>query len=134
MRSDRTYTAIFLVYRRHSERSNEYTVVPGSVRVMGLTQTQNGQSFTCLEESIPPELQFQILENDILGACIKDTRNIDPLLIVGSSDGQNSNTYQVNIDQRCRSNAYSGVSMINSNFVQQETLTLHLQADIGMSI
>ena len=132
--NSRDFEAVFLIYRRESMTSDNYVTVVGSVREKALQwSVVQSSRFTCMDEVLSPEEYFEIQQNDIVGACIKDVGSDYPLLLVGTSSGSNFQTYQ--LDRRgyqdCTSVRTNIVDTSHSSFRQRSTSTLHLFANIG---
>jgi len=90
-------------------------------------------NFGCLVKERPPRYQFEIRENDIIGACIWDYCGVHPLLLTGASSSVNSRTYQldkINYDD-CMRSQYGSVNTNDTFFELRQTSILHLYAEIG---
>ena len=130
----RDFEAIFLIYRRESIASDNYMTVAGSVREKALQwSVVQSSRFTCMDEVLSSEEYFEIQQNDIVGACIKDVRGASPLLLVGTSSGSTFQTYQLDRSdyQDCTSVQTNIVDTSDSKFKPRRTSTLHLFANIG---
>ena len=129
------FRALFIIYRRSSPSSNNYQPVSGSITVVGV-RYRDMSRFGCLNQPITQ--QFEIQENDIVGACIQDVSNINPLYIIGDSGDSNRNhkLYQLNRGsyQQCRSDQIASVDTSHSDFRRRDRYTMHLYANIGMII
>ena len=126
--------AIFMIYRRESPNSDNYMVVPGSITSKTLEWREiKDESFGCLVDEIQPRYQFEIRENDIIGACIWDYWSIHPLLLTGISSSVNSLTYQLDIYpyDDCTYSQFESVDTTHSMFTLRQTAILHLYAEIG---
>ena len=135
--NSREFAALFIVFRRQSATSNNYIPVPGSVREKRIQwRVIKTSRFQCMYENLSTNEYFEIQENDIVGACIKDVGSNDPLLLVGTSSRSNFLTYQW--DERdyddCLLSQYSNVDTTHNDFIIRSTSTLHLYANIGEDI
>ncbi len=129
--NNREFSALFVVYRRHNDT---YIPVPGSVREKKIEwEVVRESSFHCTNETLQPSEYFEIQENDIVGACIKDTGDVDPLLIVGTSSESNYYTYQWDRPnfENCLNSQYYDVDSSHKDFKLRSTSVLHLYANIG---
>ena len=135
IRNSINFEVLFMVYRRSSIR-NYYSVVSGSIKEMAIPWSVVQRSeFTCMDEVLSSEEHFEILQNDIVGACIKDDFGLDyPLLLVGTSNGSSLRTYQLDRSniQYCTLSQTNPVDTSDTMFKQRSTSTLHLYANIGM--
>ena len=127
------FSAKFIIYRRQSPTSSSYISVPRSVREKRgrFLQYLLSSSFSCLEDILSPEEQFEVRENDIIGACLEQMNSIIPLYLVGKS-GTDSLLYQLDDNRNCRTALISKVNTNIARFRLQQDYTLHLYADIGM--
>ena len=133
-RDSDVHGAIFMVYRRESPSSDNYIAVPSSITSKTLEWREiKDESFGCLVDEIQPRYQFEIRENDIVGACIWDYCSIHPLLLTGTSVLVNSLTYQLDINpyDDCMYSQFESVDTTNSLFRLRQTAILHLYAEIG---
>ena len=76
----------FMVYRKNPSSSHVYNVVPNSV----YTYTANSFALPrqgCSSVSLSTEQQFQILENDLVAACVRDAGMISPLFVTSTGEG-----------------------------------------------
>ena len=63
--------ATFVVFRSESPGSSTYIPVPGSVIDIFLDPSNiTSSSFECRNKPLGPSEQFEIQENDVIGACI----------------------------------------------------------------
>ncbi len=137
IRDSQEFVAIFIVYRRQNAASNNYIPVPGSVREKRIQwRVIKTSRFQCMYENLSTNEYFEIQENDIVGACIKDTfflNPVDPLLLIGTSSGSSVLTYQWDRSGYglCSSFQYGFIDTSTGDFGIRSTSTLHLYANIG---
>ena len=129
------FAAKFIVYRRESPSSSNYRPVPGSITTKQL-EYRDLSRFGCLDETSIQ--QFEIQENDVIGACIMDVGQINPLYLVGGigSSVQNQKLYQY--DRRpyddCTTSQVGLVDTSHNDFRLRNRFKLHLFANIGEKI
>ena len=126
------FAAKFIVYRRESPSSSNYRPVPGSITTKQL-EYRDLSRFGCLDETSIQ--QFEIQENDVIGACIMDMGRINPLYLVGGigSSVQDQKLYQYdrrNYDD-CTTSQIGTVDTSRNDFRLRNRFKLHLFANIG---
>ena len=122
-----------MVYRRSPPTNDTYTLVPGSIRTLDLNHTV-ANTFRCREETVP---RFEIQENDVVGACVKNMGNVDPLYLVGDTDDDSANNKLYQLDrgmtEKCQNDRLESVDTGHDDFMQRDEFVLHLYAIIGES-
>ncbi len=116
-----------------SPTSDIYVPVTGS-NTSKILEYQDLSNFDCLDE--PVINQFEIQENDIVGACIRnDGLAINPLYLVGdtNSNSNNQKLYQFNKGgyEDCTPSQIGSVNTDNNKFILRDEHILHLYANIG---
>ena len=125
------YVAKFIVYRRSPSNDNTYEPVLGSVTTKILFG-DDASRFHCRTEEVDG---FEIRENDVVSACVKDNSTIDPLYLVGESRSDEQNfLYQYNRRnyEDCTDQQLSSVDTMHNDFRRISRRTLHLYVNIGM--
>ena len=117
--------ARFMVYRR-SNTPQVYTVVPNSMydlQVNSTTLPMQG----CSSVELSASQRFQILENDIIAACVLDSSGaIYPLFVTSTGRVDAIQVYE----QRCGENQLSTIDLGRLNHRIRNAL--HLHATLGM--
>ena len=123
----RPYGAKFIVYRRSSD---DYVPVPGSIITIRL-ESSDVASFNCREFVL--EQSFEILENDVIAACVQDDSSTNPLYLIGEADDGPERLYHYDRGghENCRDDQLATVETSRSEFRKQEEWRLYLYADIG---
>ena len=127
------YTSIFLVYRQNG--TSTYEPVPGSTRSVTLTlRCPRDGGFRCDRvEQLSQNEQFNIQENDIVAACLKDTGSINPIRIVGYERfGPSSYVYRYNAGnyEDCTTSQLQSIDVQNSILTSNNFIYgLHLYAE-----
>ena len=127
--------AIFVVYRRKVVTRDTYIPVIGSIKEINIPWGIIRKSkFECKEEVLSPDEQFNIQENDIVAACIKDISPNYPLILLGTSHEADLKTYELDSinDEDCTLSQINRVDTSYFQFRHRSSLTLHLFANIGM--
>lgn len=130
---DEEYAAKFIIYRRSSLTSDIYIPVSGSITTTVLSHNAVSR-FRCRDETLTQT--FEIWENDVIGACIMDKGNINPLYLIGDTNNDNANQRLYQFDRGgyddCMPSQINSIDTSNSDFVQRSEWNLHLYANIGM--
>ena len=132
-RGSASYTSIFLVYRHTGNFT--YEPVPGSNKLVTLTlDCANNGGFQCRNVMLSQPEQFIIQENDIVAACLIDTRSTNPIRIVGeASSDPSTDIYQYNVNnyEDCTTSQLQSVNIQdNSVFIRNGGIyRLHLYAE-----
>ena len=124
------YVAKLIVYRRNSSTGNIYHPVMGSTTVI-LLDNEAASTFSCRTENL--DEPFEILENDVVGACIWDDDN-QPLLLVGTAFANlNENLYQFNEQgyETCSTDQLASIDTSDSSFTLRDRWMMHLYANMG---
>ena len=119
------YGAKFIVYRRSSSNDDTYEPVPGSVTTKILFD-DDVSGFRCRTEEV--DQSFEIQENDVVGACVWDQNQINPLYLVGTSGSEDQNLYQFNRRnyEDCTDMQLSSVDTMHLDFRRRAQHRLHL--------
>ena len=127
-----SYTSVFMVYRQTGPST--YELVPGSMKdvTIELRCPRDG-GFRCREETLRTEAeQFEIQQNDIVAACLRDTSSTNPIRIVGEDrTGASGHVYQFNAPnyERCTASQVQTIDTQNSAFtLNNGEFRLHLYA------
>lgn len=123
---DGQYVAKFVVYRR-SSASGTYTPAPGSIKTLMLSSGDIPEGFSCGVLSLAVAEQFQIEQNDIVGACLPTNGRGLPLVSMG---GSTTKVYLSELDD-CDDNAIMGTN--SGSFTIRDMSILHLNAQISKS-
>ena len=127
------YTSVFLVYRQNG--NSMYEPVPGSRKSVTLTlRCPRDGGFRCDRvETLSQTEQFSIQENDIVAACLMDTRSTNPLRLVGeenSSPSRHVYQYNANNYEDCTTSQLQSIDVQNSDFTSNSGIyRLHLYAE-----
>lgn len=128
------YGAKFVVYRRATPTSDIYEPVAGSVKSELLRYRDVGANFRCRTSTVTAT---EIQENDIVGACVWDRGNVNPLYLIGTgvTNGNLQKLYQYDRSDYddCTETQLGSVDTANSNFQLRNEWKLHLYANIGMN-
>ena len=122
------FKAKIMVYRQNRSHNNQYERVSRSIIDLSIKWEKIEHSYNCKMKN----KQFEILENDIIGACIIDHDNNHPLHLVGATEGSNLSTYQLSQDgsEECTASQVQNIDTNRSIFIKQHTIFLHVYADI----
>lgn len=125
------YTSVFMVYRLTGPST--YEIVPGSMKSVTITlRCPRDGGFRCREAMLATAEQFEIQQNDIVAACLRDTSSTNPIRIVGEDRiGATGDVYQYNAlnYQRCSAAQLQRIDIQNSAFTMNNgEFRLHLYA------
>jgi hypothetical protein len=138
---DVQYRARIIVYRRTSSVSGAYEAVAESVTDIVLPYSEASIGFRCLKENLTES--FEILENDVIGACIRNqpTQSAGPLYLIGEDQDQSTADQKLyHFDrpnwQWCTDVQIMTINTESTSFslIQVPRSRLHLYANIGMSM
>ena len=131
--NSQNFAALFIVYRRQSPTSDIYSAVGSAREKTFQWRVVEDSSFQCMQENLSPNEYVEVQENDIVGACIKNTQSVEPLLLVGTDGNAATNTYRLFRfgSSDCSTSMYSNVDTDNFLFSRRMTSTLHLHASIS---
>ena len=124
-----SYTTKFLVYRQTGVST--YEPVPGSTKLVTLSlRCPSDGGFQCRTVSLQQSEQFTIQKNDIVAACLMDSR---PIRVVGyeiAGPSQNVYLYNANNYERCTTSQLQTINTQNSDFTLRGGIyRLHLYAE-----
>ena len=130
---DDQYGAKFMVYRRSDPTSDSYVPVPGSI-MSQLLGSVEFSTFSCM--TVNAASRFEIQENDVVGACVWDDGNVNPLYLIGDTNDNDANQKLYQYDRSgyedCTSAQIGNVDTGHSDFRQRDEWKLHLYAITGM--
>ena len=132
----RVFKAKFRTYRKSIDTPTHYELVSGSSKTVQFTFGQNkSNSFECFLENIPADQQFEIQENDIIGACLWQRDDIFPLGLVGFNvTNQEELLYHYDKGNygHCENTRIDDINTEEKDFTKRNHHRLHLYAEIGM--
>jgi hypothetical protein len=130
---DIRYGAKLMIYRRESPSSAVYRPVAQSIKSVQLRYNDVGRSFRCMTMTVAQV--FEIRENDVVGACVWDKGDVNPLYLIGdtrdSAASQHLYQYDRSSYDDCTSGQIGTVDVSRSDFIRQRELKLHLYANTG---
>jgi len=136
---DDIFGAKLMIYRQNPSHINKYNLVSQSVTDLRLEWSAiKNSSFQCVDEVLQKSDQFEVRDNDIVGACItnrwwyKNDRwwHIHPLPLVGTSE-ESSLLTDVRSYQQCGPLLVGQIHTHNRNFIRLSGIILHVYATIG---
>ena len=118
------------MYRRNSATEQAFTAVPNSV----FTLTVNSADLPmqgCSNVTLDASQHFQVMENDIVAACVLNNNgDVPPLFVTSTTVAESIQVYQDGYNM-CRDDQ---LSMIDLGMLNHRTRnTLHLYATLGES-
>ena len=91
------YGAKFMIYRRLDPTSDRYLPVAGSIMTQMLAPNEVRSDFSC--KTVAATEMFEIQENDIVGACVRNQGNVNPLYLIGDTADDNAQPETVSVRQ-----------------------------------
>ena len=124
-----------MIYRRLDPTSDRYVPVAGSIMTQMLAPNEVGSNFSC--ETVAATEIFEIQENDIVGACVRNQGNVNPIYLIGDTadDNANQKLYQEdrNNHEDCTEMQIRNVDTGHANFRQRNEWILHLHVITGIN-
>ena len=128
------YGAKFMIYRRSDPTSDMYVPVAGNIMTLLLAPDEVGSDFSC--KTVAATEMFEIQENDIVGACVWNHGNVNPLYLIGDTADDNANQKLYQEDrgghEDCTSTQIGNVDTEHSKFKQRNEWILHLHVITGI--
>ena len=117
------FKAQIMVYRQNPYRSNQYEQVPESVSDIIIVWDNIPYFDNCCWKT----KHFEILENDIIGACTDHHGSGNPLQLMEANENSNLSTYQFSQGsyERCNQTQFS-TDISSGSLIRQPTIFLNV--------